>query len=102
LVRPGNSSAIFQWHVSQFSDGASAQFRWQNSRGQTNPGTFNGHEDRPDHHLGTMMSEHNVYGANAAQEPSKAPRTKIRTHHLQKMKAEGRKWAMLTAYDYST
>ena len=30
------------------------------------------------------------------------PRTKIRTHHLQKMKAEGHKWAMLTAYDYST
>ena len=30
------------------------------------------------------------------------PRTKIRTHHLQKMKAEGRKWAMLTAYDFST
>ena len=28
--------------------------------------------------------------------------TKIRTHHLQKMKAEGHKWAMLTAYDYST
>ena len=31
-----------------------------------------------------------------------APRTKIRTHHLQKLKAEGHKWAMLTAYDYST
>ncbi|UBU98991.1 3-methyl-2-oxobutanoate hydroxymethyltransferase, partial [Mycobacterium avium subsp. hominissuis] len=30
------------------------------------------------------------------------PRTRIRTHHLQKMKAEGHKWAMLTAYDYST
>ena len=41
------------------------------------------------------MSEQTVYGA--------APvRTKIRTHHLQKMKAEGHKWAMLTAYDYST
>ncbi|WP_236722435.1 3-methyl-2-oxobutanoate hydroxymethyltransferase, partial [Mycobacterium avium] len=26
----------------------------------------------------------------------------MRTHHLQKMKAEGHKWAMLTAYDYST
>jgi 3-methyl-2-oxobutanoate hydroxymethyltransferase len=41
------------------------------------------------------MSEQTAYGA--------APvRTKIRTHHLQKMKAEGHKWAMLTAYDYST
>ena len=27
---------------------------------------------------------------------------KVRTHHLQKWKAEGHKWAMLTAYDYST
>src|ERR1700742_4326891 len=47
-----------------------------------------------------MMSEQNVYGANS--EVSRAPRTKIRTHHLQKMKGEGRKWAMLTAYDFST
>ena len=30
------------------------------------------------------------------------PRTKIRTHHLQRMKAEGHKWAMLTAYDFSS
>ena len=29
-------------------------------------------------------------------------RTKVRTHHLQKWKSEGHKWAMLTAYDYST
>ncbi len=43
------------------------------------------------------MSEHAVYGA-----ASDAPRTKVRVHHLQKMKAEGHKWAMLTAYDYST
>jgi 3-methyl-2-oxobutanoate hydroxymethyltransferase len=42
-----------------------------------------------------MMSEQTVYGAANV-------RTKIRTHHLQKMKAEGHKWAMLTAYDYST
>jgi 3-methyl-2-oxobutanoate hydroxymethyltransferase len=48
--------------------------------------------------LGTMMSEHAVYGAHATA----APRTKVRVHHLQKMKAEGHKWAMLTAYDYST
>ena len=53
--------------------------------------------------LGTMMSEQNVYGANAsANSAESAPRTKIRTHHLQKMKAEGHKWSMLTAYDYST
>ncbi|MDI3313736.1 MAG: 3-methyl-2-oxobutanoate hydroxymethyltransferase [Mycobacterium sp.] len=49
------------------------------------------------------MSEHAVYRA----QPSRAgagepPRAKIRVHHLQQMKAEGRKWAMLTAYDYST
>jgi 3-methyl-2-oxobutanoate hydroxymethyltransferase len=42
------------------------------------------------------MTEQTVYGA------ADTPRTKIRTHHLQKMKAEGHKWAMLTAYDYST
>lgn len=29
-------------------------------------------------------------------------RTKIRTHHLQRMKSEGHKWAMLTAYDFSS
>jgi 3-methyl-2-oxobutanoate hydroxymethyltransferase len=43
-----------------------------------------------------MMSEQTVYGA------ADTPRTKTRIHHLQKMKAEGQKWAMLTAYDYST
>jgi 3-methyl-2-oxobutanoate hydroxymethyltransferase len=45
------------------------------------------------------MSEQNVYGTTPA---ASAPRTKIRTHHLQKWKAEGHKWGMLTAYDYST
>ncbi|MGW0175706.1 3-methyl-2-oxobutanoate hydroxymethyltransferase [Rhodococcus sp. NPDC003322] len=40
-----------------------------------------------------------VYGGAPAQ-PAK--RTKIRTHHLQAMKAEGQRWAELTAYDYST
>src|SRR5579884_103682 len=65
--------------------------------GSDEPGDLQGHEDRPDHSSRTTMSEHNVYGANAAQPPAK-----IRTHHLQKMKAEGHKWAMLTAYDYST
>ena len=44
------------------------------------------------------MSEQTVYGAAT---DAKA-RTKVRTLHLQKWKAEGHKWAMLTAYDYST
>jgi 3-methyl-2-oxobutanoate hydroxymethyltransferase len=44
------------------------------------------------------MSEQTVYGAVADPKP----RVKVRTHHLHKWKAEGRKWAMLTAYDYST
>ena len=46
------------------------------------------------------MSEQTVYGAHSSSQA--APRTKTRVHHLQKMKAEGHKWAMLTAYDYST
>ena len=46
-----------------------------------------------------MMSEQAVYGAVA---DSTKPRVKVRTHHLHKWKAEGHKWAMLTAYDYST
>ena len=40
-----------------------------------------------------------VYGA-APESVCTTPRTKIRTHHLAKWKAEGHKWAMLTAYDY--
>ncbi|KAA8969293.1 3-methyl-2-oxobutanoate hydroxymethyltransferase [Mycobacterium sp.] len=52
------------------------------------------------------MSEQSVYGARQGIErgiaTADAPRPKIRIHHLQKMKAEGHKWAMLTAYDYST
>ena len=62
-----------------------------------------GLEDRPDNLQGTLMSsaksEMPVYGA--APE-SATPRAKVRTHHLQKWKTEGHKWAMLTAYDYST
>ncbi len=46
------------------------------------------------------MSEQTVYGAHPSSHA--VPRTKTRIHHLQKMKAEGQKWAMLTAYDYST
>jgi 3-methyl-2-oxobutanoate hydroxymethyltransferase len=51
-----------------------------------------------------MMSEQTVYGAHSSlpDQTANAPRTKVRIHHLQKMKAEGQKWAMLTAYDYST
>ena len=45
------------------------------------------------------MSEQTVYGARNI--PG-TPRTKTRVHHLQKMKSEGQKWAMLTVYDYST
>ena len=45
------------------------------------------------------MSEQTVYGAAAG---AGAPRTRVRTHHLAKWKSEGHKWAMLTAYDYST
>lgn len=45
------------------------------------------------------MSEQTLYGGSA--EPARTP-TKIRTHHLQQMKSEGHKWAMLTAYDFST
>ena len=44
------------------------------------------------------MSEQTVYGAATDAKP----RAKVRTLHLQKWKAEGHKWAMLTAYDYST
>jgi 3-methyl-2-oxobutanoate hydroxymethyltransferase len=46
------------------------------------------------------MSEQTVYGA--ATTAAAKPRTKVRTLHLQKWKAEGHKWAMLTCYDYST
>ena len=47
------------------------------------------------------MSEQTVYGAHSSSTHA-APRTKTRVQHLQKMKAEGHKWSMLTAYDYST
>ena len=41
------------------------------------------------------------YGGTVSS-PRNEPRTRIRTHHLQRMKSEGHKWAMLTAYDFST
>ncbi|MGE2715965.1 3-methyl-2-oxobutanoate hydroxymethyltransferase [Mycolicibacterium litorale] len=47
------------------------------------------------------MSEQTVYGA-ASDQPTTKPRIKVRTTHLHKWKAEGHKWAMLTAYDFST
>ena len=46
------------------------------------------------------QSEQTLYGCDT---PASTPTlTKIRTHHLQQMKTEGHKWAMLTAYDFST
>ncbi|WP_216911885.1 3-methyl-2-oxobutanoate hydroxymethyltransferase [Nocardia noduli] len=45
-------------------------------------------------------SETPAYGA-APAEPKKTVR-KTRVHHLQQMKTDGERWAMLTAYDYSS
>lgn len=36
------------------------------------------------------------------QQAAKARRAPVRTRHLAEWKAEGRRWSMLTAYDYST
>ncbi|MFJ2837248.1 3-methyl-2-oxobutanoate hydroxymethyltransferase [Nocardia sp. NPDC087230] len=41
-----------------------------------------------------------AYGAAPAAEAK--PRRKTRVQHLQQMKAEGERWSMLTAYDYSS
>lgn len=41
-----------------------------------------------------------AYGAAPATTPK--PRRKTRVQHLQQMKAEGERWSMLTAYDYSS
>lgn len=46
------------------------------------------------------MSESAPYGS--APETTPAARPKIRTHHLLAKKNAGEKWAMLTAYDYSS
>ncbi|MFD9552131.1 3-methyl-2-oxobutanoate hydroxymethyltransferase [Nocardia salmonicida] len=44
-----------------------------------------------------------AYGATPADAvPAKQPRRKTRVQHLQQMKAEGERWSMLTAYDYSS
>ncbi|MGK8508666.1 3-methyl-2-oxobutanoate hydroxymethyltransferase [Nocardia asiatica] len=45
-------------------------------------------------------SETPAYGAAPAE--SKKLARKTRVHHLQQMKADGERWAMLTAYDYSS
>lgn len=50
----------------------------------------------------TEMSEQPVYGAAEVTKPRTETRFKVRTHHLQQWKNEGHKWAMLTAYDYSS
>ncbi|KQR98211.1 3-methyl-2-oxobutanoate hydroxymethyltransferase [Williamsia sp. Leaf354] len=46
------------------------------------------------------MSDSSVYGAPSSAPTS--PRRATRVHHLAQMKAEGEKWSMLTAYDYSS
>lgn len=45
------------------------------------------------------MSDASVYGSSTA---APAPRRVTRIQHLAEWKAEGHKWPMLTAYDYST
>ncbi|MFC4127091.1 3-methyl-2-oxobutanoate hydroxymethyltransferase [Nocardia rhizosphaerae] len=48
----------------------------------------------------SVSAEQNpVYGAAPAETK---PRRKTRVQHLQQMKAEGERWSMLTAYDYSS
>ena len=51
---------------------------------------------------GTKMSENAVYGGSSTESPATALTRKTRTHHLLQMKAEGERWGMLTAYDYSS
>ncbi|SIS09259.1 3-methyl-2-oxobutanoate hydroxymethyltransferase [Williamsia sterculiae] len=49
------------------------------------------------------MSDSSVYGASASSAPAdSASRRTTRVHHLAQMKAEGDRWSMLTAYDFST
>ncbi|WP_288337024.1 3-methyl-2-oxobutanoate hydroxymethyltransferase [uncultured Gordonia sp.] len=51
----------------------------------------------------TPAAETSVYGGTPAGSGESAPRRRVtRVHHLAQMKAEGEKWSMLTAYDYST
>ncbi|MBD2760029.1 3-methyl-2-oxobutanoate hydroxymethyltransferase [Yimella sp. cx-573] len=46
-----------------------------------------------------MSEETAPYGAGRPVEQAPTPRRRTRTVHLQQMKEQGRKWAMLTAYD---
>ncbi|MEO7077481.1 MAG: 3-methyl-2-oxobutanoate hydroxymethyltransferase [Rhodococcus sp. (in: high G+C Gram-positive bacteria)] len=46
------------------------------------------------------MSDNTIYGGSDASVSGLTRKT--RTHHLLQMKAEGERWAMLTAYDYSS
>ncbi|WP_018180098.1 3-methyl-2-oxobutanoate hydroxymethyltransferase [Jongsikchunia kroppenstedtii] len=55
------------------------------------------------------MSDSSIYGSSTAStgstpsnHDSGKPRRITRIHHLAQMKAEGEKWPMLTAYDYSS
>ena len=73
-------------------------------RHHPHPGTRQG----PRGQKGTTMSdskssastsEDRLYGSAPSHD---VPKRKTRTHHLQAMKAEGERWAMLTAYDYSS
>ncbi|MFD4369811.1 3-methyl-2-oxobutanoate hydroxymethyltransferase [Rhodococcus sp. NPDC058521] len=51
------------------------------------------------------MSHQNAQSASQPETAlygNAAPKRKTRIHHLQTMKAEGERWSMLTAYDYST
>ncbi|MEZ5213172.1 MULTISPECIES: 3-methyl-2-oxobutanoate hydroxymethyltransferase [unclassified Gordonia (in: high G+C Gram-positive bacteria)] len=48
------------------------------------------------------MSDAAIYGSTDSPAPAAAPRRKTRLQHLAEWKAEGHKWPMLTAYDYST
>ncbi|MGN2640463.1 3-methyl-2-oxobutanoate hydroxymethyltransferase [Nocardia takedensis] len=50
--------------------------------------------------MSASESETPAYGAAPADGPKKARKTRV--PHLQQMKADGERWAMLTAYDYST
>jgi len=48
------------------------------------------------------MSETTLYGGAPTTGPESPPRTKTRIHHLLAKKNAGEKWAMLTAYDFSS
>ncbi|MEV0062693.1 3-methyl-2-oxobutanoate hydroxymethyltransferase [Nocardia sp. NPDC058379] len=48
------------------------------------------------------VSDEQTPAYGAAPEAVAKPRRKTRVQHLQQMKAEGERWSMLTAYDYSS